>query len=258
MTIKTNRTNRRTQTIQLSHSNARYYDPATGRFLSEDPARDGVSWYGYCGGNPIGYIDPFGLYPKDGDSFQREKPKSTSSGYTGSMAALEKTGRQPGSKKIPPEDMERSGSAAARELTGEILVAESIPAFIWPLAENYITSPYGPRTDANPPMHGGIDLRAFKGTPVFASASGTVEVADLEYHKSDDRNSYLIINSKGSYQQRYVHMDFFLVQKDDTVVVGQLLGYTGTRRKTDPHLHFEILLNGKRIDPTTVLPINEK
>jgi len=36
-------------------------DERTGRFLSEDPARDGVSWYGYCGGNPIGWVDPWGL-----------------------------------------------------------------------------------------------------------------------------------------------------------------------------------------------------
>ena len=45
----------------LIYFNARYYDPKTGRFLSEDPARDGVSWYGYCGGNPLLLIDPNGM-----------------------------------------------------------------------------------------------------------------------------------------------------------------------------------------------------
>jgi RHS repeat-associated protein len=40
---------------------ARYYDPAIGRFTSEDPIRDGVNWYTYCGGNPIRFIDPSGL-----------------------------------------------------------------------------------------------------------------------------------------------------------------------------------------------------
>ena len=39
----------------------RYYDTATGRFITEDPIRDGVNWYGYCGGNPVLFADPFGL-----------------------------------------------------------------------------------------------------------------------------------------------------------------------------------------------------
>jgi len=40
---------------------ARYYDPSTGRFISEDPIRDGYNWYVYCSNNPIRYIDPWGL-----------------------------------------------------------------------------------------------------------------------------------------------------------------------------------------------------
>ena len=39
----------------------RYYDPTTGRFINEDPIRDGLNWYVYCGNNPVNYIDPNGL-----------------------------------------------------------------------------------------------------------------------------------------------------------------------------------------------------
>ena len=39
----------------------RYYDNSTGRFITEDPIKDGLNWYVYCGNNPIRYIDPFGL-----------------------------------------------------------------------------------------------------------------------------------------------------------------------------------------------------
>ncbi|MBI9102520.1 MAG: RHS repeat-associated core domain-containing protein [Spirochaetales bacterium] len=51
----------------LYYFNARWYDPETGRFITEDPARDGVSWYVYCGNNPLGFVDPTGLesYPID-------------------------------------------------------------------------------------------------------------------------------------------------------------------------------------------------
>jgi RHS repeat-associated protein len=40
---------------------ARYYQPEVGRFISEDPAKDGMNWYGYCAGNPVMNIDPTGL-----------------------------------------------------------------------------------------------------------------------------------------------------------------------------------------------------
>ena len=39
----------------------RYYDPSTGRFISEDPIRDGTNWYAYANNNPVMYIDPWGL-----------------------------------------------------------------------------------------------------------------------------------------------------------------------------------------------------
>ena len=42
---------------------ARNYDPGMGRFTSEDPARDGLNWYVYCGNNPVAFADPFGMIP---------------------------------------------------------------------------------------------------------------------------------------------------------------------------------------------------
>ena len=49
----------------------RYYDTAIGRFITEDPIRDGLNWYGYCGGNPIMFVDPIGTHDVplyDGDT----------------------------------------------------------------------------------------------------------------------------------------------------------------------------------------------
>lgn len=41
----------------------RYYQPAVGRFINEDPIKDGLNWYNYCAGNPVMMIDPSGLEP---------------------------------------------------------------------------------------------------------------------------------------------------------------------------------------------------
>ena len=75
---------------------ARSYSPGTGRFLSEDPIRDGTNWYAYCGGNPILWVDPSGYKseyylsifsePDDEHSFvvieNRSKNKITVGVYT--------------------------------------------------------------------------------------------------------------------------------------------------------------------------------
>ena len=50
----------------MYYFNARWYNPETGRFASEDPARDGINWYAYVGNNPLKYTDPTGLKKKGG------------------------------------------------------------------------------------------------------------------------------------------------------------------------------------------------
>ena len=51
----------------LIYLRARYYNPDTGRFTQEDPAKDGTNWYAYAGNNPIHYSDPAG-FVMDGDN----------------------------------------------------------------------------------------------------------------------------------------------------------------------------------------------
>ncbi|TDX51147.1 RHS repeat-associated core domain-containing protein [Orenia marismortui] len=49
-------------TTGLTYIRARYYDASVGRFTRVDPVRDGLNWYGYAGGNPVNYYDPYGLF----------------------------------------------------------------------------------------------------------------------------------------------------------------------------------------------------
>ncbi|MBR6522980.1 MAG: RHS repeat-associated core domain-containing protein, partial [Clostridia bacterium] len=54
----------------------RYYDPSIGRFISEDPIKDGLNWYVYCNNNPVMFVDPMGLWAADGsdERFKENNP----------------------------------------------------------------------------------------------------------------------------------------------------------------------------------------
>ncbi|MCI8405156.1 MAG: DUF4474 domain-containing protein [Clostridia bacterium] len=62
----------------LYYLRARYYDPSIGRFMSEDPAQDGLNWYVYCGNNPVMCIDPSGESWKDAGTFINKKMSNLS------------------------------------------------------------------------------------------------------------------------------------------------------------------------------------
>ncbi|MBP3560914.1 MAG: hypothetical protein J6J67_00240 [Treponema sp.] len=56
----------------LYYFNARWYDCELGRFTTQDPARDGVNWWAYCGGNPITFVDPTGMYNEENGYSKQE------------------------------------------------------------------------------------------------------------------------------------------------------------------------------------------
>jgi murein DD-endopeptidase MepM/ murein hydrolase activator NlpD len=124
-----------------------------------------------------------------------------------------------------------------------------------PLATMELTSKFGNRIDAKPRKHDGIDLKAQKGTEVYAAASGTVENAYIQAPKevSGDENSYLKISHGKGWETRYLHLDSFVVKEGDKVFAGQLIGYSGTRRAVSAHLHFEIRKNNIPKNPEVFL-----
>ncbi len=127
---------------------------------------------------------------------------------------------------------------------------------VWPSYCTYITSRQGPRTHpvtGEYKNHGGTDIGASYGSAIYAADSGTV------VYSSDGWNggwgNYVMIDHGNGMQTLYAHMSSRAVSVGQTVSRGQTIGYVGsTGMSTGPHLHFEMYINGSRIDPQTRYP----
>ena len=130
-------------------------------------------------------------------------------------------------------------------------LARSTPS-IWPLA-GWLSSGYGSRRDpfdGTNDFHSGLDIAANMGTPIRATADGTVKNAAFNGNYG---NAVLIEHGFGI-STRYGHLSRFAVRDGQEIRRGEVLGYVGaTGRATAPHLHYEILLNGQPINPLRLL-----
>jgi len=128
------------------------------------------------------------------------------------------------------------------------------PPSIFPLKEygpNSITSVFGqeikqPKTQKII-VHQGIDIRATKGTPVLATADGTIVKAELE----GDWGNLVIINHSDGYQTWYAHLDNFATTSNASIKKGDVIGYVGTTGLSKGyHLHYEVRKNQQYLDPS--------
>lgn len=115
----------------------------------------------------------------------------------------------------------------------------------------YVTARY--REQRGDRRHEGLDLRAAPGTPVFATQTGTVGFAGLT--KGGYGNLIKLDHGAGA-QSRYGHLRRFVVKDGQVVEKGQLIGYSGglpgapgAGNSRAPHLHYELRVNGKPVDP---------
>lgn len=152
------------------------------------------------------------------------------------------------------------GSKTAAKSNGKLFAAGD-PAV--PSSKNNITSYFGGRLDpitgnyVN--QHGAIDISAsgILGTYVIASRDGVIVQAG-SCGSSSYGNCVLIDHGDGL-QTRYAHMldGSIIIKKGETVKQGQVIGQVGsTGRSTGPHLHFEVILSGERVDPLLYLDLN--
>ncbi|MBB4211491.1 murein DD-endopeptidase MepM/ murein hydrolase activator NlpD [Rhodothalassium salexigens DSM 2132] len=117
-----------------------------------------------------------------------------------------------------------------------------------------LTSSFGPRH--HPVLgykraHQGVDFGAPTGTPIYAAGDGVIERAN----RYGSYGNYVRIRHNGSYKTAYAHMSRFArgLHAGKRVTQGEVIGYVGaTGRVTGPHLHYEVIRDGKRVNPMTL------
>ena len=128
--------------------------------------------------------------------------------------------------------------------------ANASGSFLWPVASYvYVSSRFGLRVHpitGKTKSHTGIDIASNQGTAVYASDGGTVTLAGW----NGGYGNCIMIDHGNGYVTLYGHLSSISVSVGQTVSQGTTIGAVGsTGNSTGPHLHFEVLKNGTRIDP---------
>jgi murein DD-endopeptidase MepM/ murein hydrolase activator NlpD len=151
-------------------------------------------------------------------------------------------------KQIAAPAGEAHAESATTPAPASAIVAEPSPA---PGSPMRVNSSFGWRMDpisGRPRFHNGIDIAAAYGSNVEAAGAGRVAFAGVQGTYGDT----IVIDHGDGRQTRYAHLSERLVKAGDAVQAGQVIGRAGqSGRSTGPHLHFEMLVNGRPVDPQT-------
>jgi len=131
--------------------------------------------------------------------------------------------------------------------------------FIWPEPQAQISQPFGPSAlplepayGGYPHFHTGIDLVEPFASPIYAADDGVVALVGVS---SSGYGNYVVIAHSGGLDTLYGHLSAALVKVGQPVTQGQPIGLEGsTGNSTGPHLHFELRINQKPVNPTPYLP----
>lgn len=138
-------------------------------------------------------------------------------------------------------------------LGGKKSTPKEQPPFLWP-TQGQVSSGFGWRKDpatGKDQFHEGLDIAAAAGTPVLAAGGGTVRAV----RTSPTYGKVVEIDHGGGLSTVYAHLAEVLVNEKQKVNAGEPVGKVGqTGNARSPHLHFEVRLDGKPVDPLTYLP----
>ena len=149
------------------------------------------------------------------------------------------------------QGLENRLSYVRRDVERQEALAAAMP-WIWP-TYGWLTGRFGGRSDpftGEPAFHQGLDISTEKGQAVYATANGQVESAAY----TGEYGNLITVRHDFGLSTRYGHLSRFNVKPGASVKRGEIIGYVGsTGRSTGAHLHYEILANGKLINPLQLL-----
>lgn len=171
--------------------------------------------------------------------------------YTNALTALANPEDTFGLLRTLLEGLESRLSVVQRNVERRNALANATPS-IWP-AHGWLTSTMGRRTDpmtGGADYHPGLDIAGDKGQPIYATAAGIVTQAG----RQGGYGNLIVINHGFGLETRYGHLSGFQVHQGDHVQRGDLIGRLGaTGRATGNHLHYEVLANGRLLNPLKLL-----
>ncbi|PJZ40541.1 peptidase M23 [Leptospira kmetyi] len=126
--------------------------------------------------------------------------------------------------------------------------------FVYPVVNAKVTSRFGRRKDpfhtGSGGYHTGLDFGGSQGAPILASADGIVSFTGV----NGGYGNTVIIDHENGYKTMYAHCAKITIEQGTRVSAGTVIGAVGrTGSATGPHLHFEVFLNGNRINPDAAL-----
>jgi murein DD-endopeptidase MepM/ murein hydrolase activator NlpD len=171
--------------------------------------------------------------------------------YTNAITALANPEDTFGLLRTLLEGLESRLSVVQRNVERRNALANATPS-IWP-AHGWLTSTMGRRTDpmtGGADYHPGLDIAGDKGQAVYATAAGVVTHAG----RQGAYGNLIVIDHGFGLETRYGHLSGFKVRQGDHVQRGDLIGRLGaTGRATGTHLHYEVLANGRLLNPLRLL-----
>lgn len=194
-------------------------------------------------------------------------PTLVKSRAMGGSAAVDRTARTTLSALTAPEDtfgllrtllegLESRLTLVRRVVERRNALAEATPS-IWP-AHGWLSSTLGPRRDpvtGGEDYHTGLDIAGERGQPVYATAAGTVARAGYQ----GAYGNLVVLDHGFDLETRYGHLLDISVKPGAKVTRGQIIGHVGaTGRATGYHLHYEVLADGKLLNPLRLLTQNPR
>jgi len=153
----------------------------------------------------------------------------------------ENPGKETNSSKKEDDSSKVDSVGIAKEPDGAGKPGMFTLPVVWPLERGWVTRKYNPARG-----HFGVDIATKSGAPVFSTGDGVVK----DVYDDEILGKTVVISHWGGVETLYAHNSKILVTKGEPVMQHQVIALAGsTGKSVAPHLHFEVIIDGKHINP---------